>query len=182
MYYQNICKGGNNMSNRLYFRAFEPSDLSMLNRLRNDSYFFEYTCGNKFYISSEWDKEWIEDKIHNNSKQLYLMVCKKDNGAPIGYIGVTNIDYINRKAQFGGIVISKEYAGQGFASETTMMLVNHLFNELGMNIIYGYWRADHMASIKMAQKAGFEEVGLFPDFVYKQGKYHDARILVLRNK
>ncbi|MCC5894480.1 MAG: GNAT family N-acetyltransferase [Alkalibacterium sp.] len=170
------------MTNNLYFRAFEYDDLNFLNHLRNDPETFEYTCGNKFYISSEWDKKWIEDKINNNHNQLFLMVCRSEDDRPIGYIGITNIDFINRKAQFGGIVISKEFSGVGYGTETTHMLLNHVFNELGFNMIYGYWRADHLSSIKMAKKAGFSEIGLFPDFVYKQGKFYDAYILSIKNK
>jgi ribosomal-protein-alanine N-acetyltransferase len=63
------------MSNRLYLRAFEYEDLKFLNMLRNDDSFFALTTGNKYYISSERDKKWIEDKIFNNYNQLYLMLC-----------------------------------------------------------------------------------------------------------
>ena len=84
------------MDNKLYFRAFEFEDLQFINKLRNDEEAFQYTCGNKYYISSVRDKKWIEDKIFNNSNQLYLMLCTKEDHKQVGYIAITNIDHINK--------------------------------------------------------------------------------------
>lgn len=165
------------MNNKLYFRAFEYDDLDFINKLRNDEDNYIYTCGNKYYISSVRDRKWIEDKIFNNNLQLYLMLCTKDGGAPVGYIAIINIDYLNRKAQYGGIVISNQYSGKGFGTEATKLLLHHVFEEMGMNMFYGYWREDHKASLKMAEKSGFKIDGLFRDYVYKQGKFHNAYIL-----
>lgn len=162
------------MNRKLYFRAFEYEDLNFINKLRNDEASFNFTCGNKYFISSERDKKWIEDKIFNNHSQLYLMLCTIDDRNPIGYICSTNIDYINRKAQWGGIVISNDFSGKGYGTEAGQLLLEHLFEELGMNMVYGFWREDHIASLKMAEKIGFKIDGLIRDYVYKQNKYHNA--------
>lgn len=165
------------MEDRLYFRAFEHDDLNFINTLRNSDKVYSLTCSNKYFISSVRDKNWIEDKIFNNKSQLYLMVCTKLEREPIGYIALTNIDYLNRKARFGGIVIAQEFSGKGYGTETTKMILNHVFEEMNLNMFYGYWREDHLASIRMAEKNGFKKDGLIRDFVYKQGKYHNAFIM-----
>lgn len=165
------------MDSRLYLRAFEYEDLSFINRLRNDDDIFSFTCGNKFFISSQRDKKWIEDKIFNNYNQLYLMICTYEEQQSIGYICATNIDYLNRKAQWGGIVIEEEFSGKDYGTESAILLLNHLFYELGMNMIYGYWRADHGASLRMAEKIGFMKDGIARDYVFKQNKFHDAYLL-----
>ena len=85
------------MRKRIFLRAFEYSDLTFINELRNDDTLYELTCGNKYHISSERDKKWIEDKIFNNYHQLYLVVCSNEDKKPIGYLSASNIDYINRK-------------------------------------------------------------------------------------
>lgn len=92
-------------SSRLYLRAFEYYDLNFLNQLRNDTNLSSKTCGTKYYISSEWDKKWIENKIFNNQSQLYLMICQSENDEPIGYICAIDIDYINRRAQWGASLL-----------------------------------------------------------------------------
>jgi RimJ/RimL family protein N-acetyltransferase len=167
------------MNSRLYLRAFEYDDLTLINKLRNDDELFEFTCGNKFHTSLERDKKWIEDKIFNNSTQLYLMLCIAETKIPIGYVAATNIDYINRKAQYGGIVISWEFKGKGYGTEASKLLLKHIFEELGINMVYGYWREDHVASLRMAEKVGFKIKGLIQDFVFKQNKFHNAYICSL---
>jgi len=162
------------MEKRLYLRAFEYSDLPFLNTLRNDDELTVLTGSNKYYISSEWDKKWIEDKIFNNYKQLYLMVCSIDNDEPIGYICATNIDYINRKAAVGGIVIAKEFASKGYATEAVTLLLNHLFEELGMNMVYAFLLESQKATLRLMEKIGCKMDGLVRDYVYKQGKFHNA--------
>lgn len=165
------------MTKGLYLRAFEYEDANFINKLRNDDTIFKYTCGNKYFISSERDKKWIEDKIFNNHNQLYLMISAIEGEKQIGYICATNIDYINRKAQWGGIVIDEKFSGKGYGTQSAKLLLNHLFYEFNMNMIYGYWRTDHSASLKMAEKIGFKNNGLARSFVYKQNKFHDAYLL-----
>lgn len=169
------------MERKVALRAFEYSDLEFLNKLRNDDQLFELTCGNKYYISSERDKKWIEDKIFNNYDQIYLMICNIENGEPIGYTCATNIDYINRKCEYGGIVISKEMSGNGYAFDGGLLLLDHLFKELNMNMVYTFCRVDHKVSIKLLEKAGFKIDGKVRDLVFKRGKFHDGFICTLLN-
>ena len=167
------------MKNNLYLRAFEYSDLSLLNSIRNDDLLFQTTGGNKYYISSEYDKKWIEDKIFNNHNQLYLVICCKDIDEPIGYICATNIDYINRKAEWGGLVISKEFISKGFGTDTGYLFLDHLFGELGMNMVYAYVKEDNKASYRMSEKYGFKKDGLIRDFVYKQNSFQNAYVFTM---
>lgn len=171
------------MNKKLCLRAFEYEDLNFINKLRNDDTFFEFTCANKYFISLERDKKWVEDKICNNYNQLYLMISEIEGEHQIGYICATNIDYVNRKVQWGGIVINKKFSGKGYGTQSAKLLLKHLFYELGMNMIYGYWRTDHAASLKMAEKLGFQNDGLARSYVYKQNKFHDAYLLsILKNE
>lgn len=167
------------MSTDIYFRALEYDDLDFINELRNDGTFFQYTTGNKFFISQEYDKKWIEDKIFNNRYQLYVMICNKDNNQRIGYIGVTDIDYINRKALLHGIVIHKAFTDRGYGNQVTMLMIRHLFHELNMNMVYTYIRTDHPASVKIVNKLGFSIDGTIRSFAFKQNRYHDVYIVSL---
>lgn len=167
------------MAERLYLRAFRQDDLTFINKLRNSDAFFELTCGNKYFISSEWDRKWIEGKINNNVDQLYLMICKIADDQPIGYFGASDIDFVNKKAQLAGIVISEEFSGKGYATECTGLLLKELFCKLGMNMVYVYIRTDHAASLRHIEKLGFKTMALARGYVYKQNKYHDAYLLGL---
>lgn len=163
-----------NMEKRVFLRAFEYSDLAFINELRNDDTLYELTCGNKYHISSERDKKWIEDKIFNNYHQLYLVVCSNEDKKPIGYISASNIDYINRKAELGGLVLLQEYSRLGLGTEATQLILDHLFGELGMNMVYTDIKEDHKASLRMAERLGFQIDGMLRDYVYKNNKFHNV--------
>lgn len=167
------------MDNKLYLRAFEFEDLQFLNKLRNDEETFQYTCGNKYYISSVWDRRWIEDKIFNNNDQFYLMFCTKGDQRQVGYIALTNIDHINKKAEFGAISIDKEHSGKGYGTEATRLLAKHAFEELGLNMAYAYCKEDSKASLKILEKIGFKIDGLIRDYVFKQNKFHNVYICTM---
>ena len=165
------------MSREIYLRAFEFEDLDFINGLRNSNEFFDLTCGNKYFISSEYNRKWIENKISNNHDQLYLMISTIDGNQRIGYHGVSDIDYINRKAQLNSIVIDSKFSSKGYGFQSSILILNHLFYELGMNMIYLYIRTDQLASLKISEKLGFQNSGLLRSFVYKQNKFHDAYLL-----
>ncbi|MER1956094.1 MAG: GNAT family protein [Solibacillus sp.] len=164
------------MENKIYLRAFEHSDLDLLNSIRNDDTLFSTTTGNKYYISSEHDKKWIEDKIFNNSNQLYLVICCSEKHQPMGYTSANNIDYLNRKAEWGGMVISKDFNSKGMGTEAGYLFLDHLFGELGMNMVYAYVNENNKASYRLSEKYGFTKDGLIRDFVYKQNRFHNAYI------
>lgn len=163
--------------NRVYLRAFEIDDYKKLNEIRNKPEIMLYTGGNKFFISSEYDKKWVEDKIFNNKTQLYLVICLTENNELIGYLSIIEIDFQNRKAEWGGIIIAPEFSGKGYATESANLMLAHAFNELDINRFWGYWLESNQASIRMSEKLGFKKEGLLRDFVYKNGKQNNVYIM-----
>lgn len=170
------------ISERVFLRAFEYSDLEFVNKLRNSEDLYKHTCGNKYYISSEYDKKWIEDKIFNNTKQIYLVICLIDNNSQIGYLSLNDIDHINKKAQWGGIIIDSKYSNKGYATESANLLLNYAFEELNINRIYGYWLESNVPSLRVGEKLGFTKEGLMRDYVFKQNRFHNAYICSLLRK
>jgi ribosomal-protein-alanine N-acetyltransferase len=104
------------------------------------------------------------------------MICLKDTNETIGYCSINNIDHQNQKAKYGGISIEKNFGSKGYATEATKMLLDFAFHELNLNMIYGFWRSDHLASLKMAENCGFRKVGVIDDYVFKQGRFYSAYI------
>ena len=165
------------MENRIFLRAFELNDVEKLNVLRNDNEAFLHNGGNKYFISLEYDRKWIEDKMLNNQNQIYLAICLTTTNELIGYLGINEIDYRNRKAQWAGINIDKEYSNKGFATETAILMLKFAFEELGLNRFYGYWLDSNKPSIRMAEKVGFIIEGLVRGFVFKKNQFQNAYLM-----
>jgi [ribosomal protein S5]-alanine N-acetyltransferase len=160
--------------NRVFLRAFELDDYKKLNKWRNNDDIFELTGGNKYFISSEYDKKWVEDKIFNNNKNIYLGICLSKTNGLIGYLSINNIDPRNRTASWGGIVIGeKELWNQGCATEAAKIMVKFVFEELGLVCFYTRWLVSHSSSLKMGEKVGFKQEGVLRKRVFKNNKHHN---------
>jgi len=165
---------------KVYLRAFEYTDLELINKWHNDEEINLMTGGNKYYISSEYDKKWLEDKMLNNTKNIYCAVCIKKNDKMIGFISLNNIDYRNRKAYWGGMLIGdKEERNKGYATNAAYLMLRHGFEELCLNKITGHWIEDNKASILIGKMMGFKQEGKLKDEVYKNDKYNNVIIMSL---
>lgn len=170
------------MKNRVYLRAMEPSDLTFLNQLHNDDEINRNTAGNKYFVSSEYDRDWLDDKMRKTHTQLYLMVCLKETKESIGYLSLSEIDHWNKKLFLSGYTIMSSYAGKGYATEAVKLIIRYAFEEMGMNRIKSMYLDDNETSFHVGEKLGFVLEGTLRDFVYKGGRYHDVRICsILRN-
>ena len=98
----------------IFFRAFEENDHVLINKWRNDKNIQTLTGRAFRYISSQMEKEWVKDKMFNNTKDIYLAICLNDESCKmIGYCSINSIDYINRSAEQGGLVIGDPNACDG---------------------------------------------------------------------
>jgi len=168
---------------RVYLRAFELDDYKLINKWRKDNEITKFLGGNKYFISSERDRKWIEEKIFDNKTSNYLAICLKDSEEMIGYLSIINIDWRNRNAEWGGIIIgNKEHQRKGYSKEAAYLMLDFIFNELGMNRFYGYWLESNKASIQMGLKLGFKQEGILRECIYKNGKYNNLLLLSILKK
>lgn len=163
---------------KIYLRAFEPDDYRQINAWRKDEEIYRLTGGNKRFVSSERDRQWVLEKIANNETEDYLAICLAESGRMIGYISVSNIDYRNSRADWSGIVIGdKECRGQGYASQAIYLLLEYCFDELGLHRVTGYWLSENTVSLFVGRMLGFRQEGVLRDYVYKSGRRHDVILM-----
>jgi len=169
----------NKIGEKVLLRAFENEDEDFLIKLRRNKDLFRYTCGNYYFMSSEHSKKLFHDNIISNSNQLYLLICLCENNTPIGYLSIDHIDHINKKLQWGGIVIDPAFSGNGYATMAANLMIKYAFEELNINRVYGYWLQENIASLKVSEKLGFKKEGLLRDHVFKENRYHNVYICSL---
>jgi RimJ/RimL family protein N-acetyltransferase len=169
---------------KVFLRAFEPDDYKKINAWRQDESMYRLTSANRYFISSEQDRQWVLDKILNNRTEVYLAICLVENGLMIGYVSLSDIDYRNRRAEWSGIIIGeKEYRGQGYATQAIYLLLEYCFNELDLHRLSGTWLAENTVSMFVGKMMGFRQEGVLRDYVFKEGKRHDLIIMsILRSE
>lgn len=165
------------MKNRnlsVFLRAFEEDDYLLINTWRNDYEIQSLTCGHFRYVSKEMEKEWAHNLMLHNQKDVYLAICVNDESKKmIGYTSINNIDYTNRTAHGGGIVIGDKNARDGcYLIDATRLVFDHVFSDMGLHRFTGSCLKEHKTSRVMMQMMGGELEAIRKDAVFKAGRYH----------
>ena len=169
------------MKESIYLRAFEPDDYRLINKWRNDPVIQKLVGTGYRYISSEMEKAWVQEKMMNNTKEIYLAVCLNDESREmVGYVSVNEIDYINRSAFGGGIVIgNRQYQNGEIRHEVGVKIRELVFDHLNLNRFSGACLAEHKASQIMMEACGYRLEGIKRQAIYKNGLYHDLLLFSL---
>lgn len=163
------------MKNTIFLRGFEMDDALSINRWRNDSEIQKLVSTSFKYVSLEIEKEWVKSKMMDNRRDIYLAICLNDDSQRmVGYVSVNNIDYVNRSADGGGIVIGDKLYQDGEVKHEVGVKIRELvFDHLNMNRLTGACLAEHKISRVMMEACGYKLEGVKRQAVYKDGKYHD---------
>lgn len=161
----------------MFFRAFEESDADLIYNWMNDDELKKLSVGLNRRMCKEETLEWVRSRMHHDNYQVFWAICTKDSGKMIGYTFLTNIHYINRSAEFGGLVIGDKDYQDGFAwIETYLFVYEYAFERLGLNRVWGYALVEHQTSRSIANVMFASVEGVLRKAVFKNGSYHDMTI------
>lgn len=123
--------------------------------------------------------------VYNKTFQWYQKI-KKDvnrydgiieyNTIPIGIIGLLNIDYVNKKAEFYITIGEQEYKNKGIAKIATKKFLDLAIMKFEINKIYSYIEKENIPSIKLLEKTGFIQEGLLHKDLIINGKEIDRYV------
>ena len=158
-------------ANTVVLRAIEAYDLDLLCDIINDPSIEMMTGGYCFPVSKDRQKRWFEN--YDQQKDLRCMIEIK-NGATIGMIMLTDIDWKNRTGQLHQKIKARiKDRKKGDIFDAMMGFLNYAFNELGLECVYGTVLEYNLLSRKLAMKCGLKEEGVLRNRIYKNGKYHN---------
>jgi ribosomal-protein-alanine N-acetyltransferase len=160
----------------IYLRALEPSDYLISYKWRNDLFIQEGVTGNKYFVSSEQEKRWVDDAIADR-ENIRLAICLKEDDRYIGNTYMINIDWINRKCQIPIFLGDASVRGKGISVQARLLMLSFAFYERNMHKVWAHVLAHNSASIRMNEKAGFKKDGLLRDEIFKDGMYHDVVVM-----
>lgn len=121
------------------------------NREDNRKYFFSDAL-----ILREDQEKWYQQYELKNTDYMFSIYLKETNDY-LGGIAIYNIDYENKEAEVGRIIVDRFQAkGNGYGSEALTGIVSWGRKELGMVRFYASIYADNYASIKTFANCGFK--------------------------
>jgi len=121
--------------------------------------------------------EPLPDKQMRDS--IKFTIYHKQSKRPIGRIGFSRIDWVNRNANIFAIIGEPEYWGKGIAGEASKLMINYGFTELNLHKILSGVFTPNKRSLRAAEKLGFEKEGVLKEEMYVDGQYHDVHRFAL---
>lgn len=140
-------------------------------------------------------KEWTEKEIALNiintdidkpnvNKYFGISCDDSENGSLIGYTYLKDIDYINKRAFIGKVIIgNKDYREGTTVFEALYQLLQYGFEGLGLNRIEGACVENHYFTPFMLMSFGFSKEGTFREYLIKNNTtYNVIWFSLLRNE
>ena len=138
---------------RLTLRPWAESDAEELYKYASDKD-VGYPAGWLAHTSVENSLEIIRTVL--SAEETYA-VCLKENGKPIGCVGLHRNDIAEDDDEYElGYWLGKEFWGQGIIPEASRELLRHAFCDLGMKRIWCGHYDGNFKSRRVMEKLGFK--------------------------
>ena len=162
------------------FRTIEKEDLEILRKLNNDESTY-LNLLNIDFIDEENQLNWWKNLHKNKNDKRYVICNQNDQNEIIGRLRIQNINYNHNNCEVG-LDIYPEYRGKGYGVKSYEMLLDFLFNQFNMNMVYLKVADFNPKAMKLYKKVGFKKSGSLPDFFFRNGKYWDYIIMSITKK
>jgi UDP-4-amino-4,6-dideoxy-N-acetyl-beta-L-altrosamine N-acetyltransferase len=160
---------------RIQLRALERSDLALLVGWRNDPaiyrWFFEHEP-----LSLARQEVWFEQLQQKREEWLWLAETRDEQDV-VGMIGLSKVDWRNRRAEMGRLIVSPGHRRHGYAREMGELVLNYAFGHLNLHRITLEVFAENTAAIAAYTHLGFREEGCLRQHVFADGRYQDVLLM-----
>lgn len=161
------------MNNHVILRALEPEDLDFLYEIENDESLWDVGCTNVPY-----SRQVLLDYIASATADIYTdkqvrFVIENELRQAVGMIDLMNFDPRHQRAELG-IVIKKDFQGQGLASMAVSHLLQYARNVLHLHQVYAIVSVNNIKTIKLLENVGFQCDNKLKEWLVKSDGYEDA--------
>ncbi len=156
--------------NKINLCPLRKDDFSVIYHWHNDVHIVKYSLNMFVRPTTKEDAEkFIQDS--NNSKIITFGIQKGKQ--LIGYAGLSNINQINKSAEYFILIGEKKYWHKGIGLEVTKLITAYGFQSLNLHRIELSVSIVNTFAIKLYKKSGFLEEGCKKDACFRDGQYHD---------
>lgn len=147
-----------------------PQHKELLFNWRNEYETYKW-CRQNDILDWNNHQKWFDNLGHDKSMKMYLIGIYENN---VGVCGLTNIDLVNRRAEFS-LYIANEFKNSGVGTMALIELFHKGFENYGLNIIWGETFGNNPAC-KIFEKLGMKLEGIRRQFYFRDGKFIDAKL------
>lgn len=162
----------------IYLRPVEESDLALLVKWRNTPRIW-HGFFNRFPLSLGAQHTWYASLLQSASRKLFVICVAADDRA-VGTVGLDEIDFANRSAELGNVLIGEDASlGKGYARAATELLLAYCFKRLNLHRIQLRVYAHNGPAISLYQRCGFQTEGVLRQAIFDDGQYQDIMLMSL---
>lgn len=163
---------------KVSLRPFDETHLAQALAWRNQYKIFRW-CRQREPISLRKHRAWFDSLASREDVRMYAI--HNDKKEFIGVCGLTDIDHVNRRAEFS-LYIGPEFHGHGFGEAALRRLLDVAFSVHNLLVVWGE-SFDGNPATEMFKRVGFQFEGSRRAFYYRDGKQINASLWsILRNE
>jgi RimJ/RimL family protein N-acetyltransferase len=168
---------------RVFLRASERSDLQTFVRWFNDADVLRNLAG-RAPMSEAAEAQWFDRMLAaQGGTDYHFVICLRDDGRPIGTIGLHGLDLVNGNAEFGIAIGEKAEWGMGYGTDATHAICDFGFGELRLERISLHYYDGNDRGRRTYEKVGFVHEGTLRRAHFAGGEHHDVHIMsILREE
>jgi len=167
---------------RTIIRKFKIADLQDMFEYCSDDEVAQYTTWNahRNILNTEEFLHYVLRKYENNEVAPWGIEDRK-SGKLIGSCGFVSWEPEHSKAELG-YVLSKEYWGRGYITESVGKVIEYGFESMLLERIEAKCHPDNIGSFKVMEKVGMTYEGILRSYIYVKGKHQDVKMYSITKK
>ena len=165
-------------------RLVRPQDATALSRLETENRAYLQAGGPRRsdeYVSVSGQAHLVDSLLERHAEGTCLPYVIEADGAVVGRMLVTAIVRGGFQSGVVGYWVAESVAGRGIASAALTQMVEIAFGSENLHRLEAATTLTNEASTRVLTKAGFEQYGVAPAYLWMDGHWADHRIFQLVN-
>lgn len=160
---------------RLALRAWRLDDAAFLARVCSDDHLQRFISGLPSPYTEQVAEQWIGDQEQRLAERdsLDLAVFERPTGKLVGAVGLSSINDLHRRAEFGYWTAPEERR-RGIAQRAAPLLARWAFDTLRLERLQLLIEPVNMGSVRVAEAIGAVQEGLLREHSIIAGQRRDV--------
>ena len=155
---------------RVTLRALQDGDVEVLRQWRNHPALFPYHFSDLPLAQIE-QRRWYEH--YSSGGSTIVWIIENEEGTPIGYTLIKNLDHKNRQAEIG-LHLDPDFQSRGYGKDAFLTLMRFGFHELNLHRLYLEVFDFNEKAVHMYESLGFVTEGRRRETYFTQNAFHDV--------
>ncbi len=158
-------------------RTMELEDIDRLLDWENDSENWLHSNTLRPFSRGTIERHVMQSHDIYTEQQLRLMITLRKNDVTVGAADLFDCDFTHGRAGVGILIGEPEYRRKGIAVEALEVLANYSYEVLMFHQLYADVLSNNSASVRLFERAGFEQCGLRKNWVKHRNGFYDLILL-----